>query len=71
MYVRKGAGGFYNFSKKKKKILAQGTIELNVSWSSKFFEKYFMGPPFNFSFLFIKACQCSIQSTSNIHTSSP
>ena len=43
-------GEFYTFFKKK--IVAQETINLNISWSSNFFGKYFMAPPINFSFLF-------------------
>ena len=42
--------GFTNFSKKK--IAAQEIIDLNISWPSDFFGKYFMAPPINFSFLF-------------------
>ena len=49
-YVGGGAGGFYKFFKKK--FIAQETIDLNISWSSNFFRKYFMAPPINFSFLF-------------------
>ena len=45
-----GAGGFYKFFKKK--FVAQETIDLNISWPSNFFRKYFMAPPINFSFLF-------------------
>ena len=43
-------GGFYKFFKKY--FVAQETIDLNISWSSNFFRKYFMAPPINFSFLF-------------------
>ena len=49
-YVRGGAGGFYKFFKKI--FVAQETIDLNISWPSNFFRKYFMTPPINFSFLF-------------------
>ena len=49
-YVGGGDGGFYKFFKKF--FLAQGTIDLNISWPSNFFWKYFMAPPINFSFLF-------------------
>ena len=49
-YVGVGAGGFYKFFKKS--FLAQETIDLNISWPSNFFRKYFMAPPINFSFLF-------------------
>ena len=49
----RGSGGFYKFLKKF--FVAQETIDLNISWPSNFFEKYFMAPPINFSFLF-KAC---------------
>ena len=49
-YVGWGTRGFYKFFKKK--FVAQETIDLNISWSSNFFGKYFMIPPINFSFLF-------------------
>ena len=52
-YVGGGRGGFYKFFKQN--FVAQETIELNISWPSKFFAKYFMALPINFSFLFI-AC---------------
>ena len=42
-----GSRGFY-----KKKLVSQETIDLNISWSSIFFRKYFMAPAINFSFLF-------------------
>ena len=45
-----GGGGFYKFFKKF--FVAQETIDLNISWPSNFFGKYFMAPPINFSFLF-------------------
>ena len=32
--------------------VAQGTIELSISWPGDFVEKYFMAQPINFSFLF-------------------
>ena len=48
-YVRMAAGGFHKFFKKK--FVAQETIDLNISWPSNFFRKYFMASPFNFSFL--------------------
>ena len=44
------AGGFYKFFKTI--FVAQETIDLNISWPSNFFGKYFMAPPINFSFLF-------------------
>ena len=44
------SGGFYNFFKKN--FVAQETIELNISWPSNFFGKYFMAPLINFSFSF-------------------
>ena len=44
------AGGFYKFFKKL--VTVQEMIDLNISWPSNFFRKYFMGPPINFSFLF-------------------
>ena len=46
----KGAGGFYKFFKIFFVILE--TIDLNISWPTNFFRKYFMAPPINFSFLF-------------------
>ena len=49
-YVGGGPGGFYKFFKKN--FVAQETIDLNISWPSNFFEKYFMVPPINFSLLF-------------------
>ena len=49
-YVGGGPGGFYKFFKKY--FVAQETIDLNISWPSNFFRKYFMAPPINFSFLF-------------------
>ena len=52
-YVGGGPEGFYKFFQKFFK--AQETIDLNISWPSNFFEKYFMAPPINFSSLF-KAC---------------
>ena len=36
----------------RKKIAAHDAVDLNISWPSNFFEKYFMAPPINFSFLF-------------------
>ena len=48
---RKG-GGFHKFFKRF--FVAQETIDLNISWPSNCFRKYFMAPPINFSFL-IKA----------------
>ena len=44
-----GAGGFYKYFKKI--FVAQETIDLNISWPSNFFRKYFMAPPIHFSFL--------------------
>ena len=49
-YVRGRTGGFYKFSKKK--VVAQKTIDLNISWPCNFFRKYFMASPIKFSFLF-------------------
>ena len=49
-YVGGGTGGFYKFFKKS--LIAQETMDLNISWTSIFFEKYVMDPPINFSFLF-------------------
>ena len=45
-YVGGGPGGFYKFFKKC--FVAQETIDLNISWPSNFFRKYFMAPPINF-----------------------
>ena len=45
------AGVFYKFFKKY--FVAQDTIDLNISWPSNFFRKYFIAPPINFSFLFM------------------
>ena len=36
----------------QKKFEAQETIDLNISWPSIFFGKYFMTPPISYSFLF-------------------
>ena len=47
-YVGGGKEGFYKFLKKF--FVAQETIELNISWPSNFFRKYFMAPRINFSF---------------------
>ena len=49
-YVGGGARGVYKFFKEN--FIAQETIDLNTSWPSNFFRKYFMAPPINFSFLF-------------------
>ena len=49
-YVGVGAAGFYKFFKKF--FVAQETIDLNITWPSNFFRKYFMTLPINFSFLF-------------------
>ena len=43
-------GGFYKFFNKKK-FVGQETIDLNISWPSNLFRKFFMAPPINFSFL--------------------
>ena len=45
-YVGGGAGGFYKFVRKF--FIAQENIDLNISWPSNFFRKYFMAPPINF-----------------------
>ena len=45
-----GPEGFYRFFKKN--FVIQEIIDLNISWPSNFFRKYFMTPPINFSFLF-------------------
>ena len=47
---RAGARRFYKFFKKK--IIVQEIIDLNISWPSNFFRKYFMAPPIYFCFLF-------------------
>ena len=36
----------------QKNFVAQETIDLNNSWPSNFFGKYFMAPPINLTFLF-------------------
>ena len=41
---------FYKFFKKY--FVAQETIDLNMSWPSNFFRKYFMAPLIIFSFVF-------------------
>ena len=40
-----------------KKFRIPGDIDLNISWPSNFFRKYFMAPPINFSFLFMAYLQ--------------
>ena len=40
-----GAGGFYKFFKKN--FAAQKIIDLNISWPSNFFKKYFITLPSN------------------------
>ena len=45
-----GGGGFYKFSKKH--FVAQGTVELNISWPSYLFKKYLIAPPINFCLAF-------------------
>ena len=47
---RGAAGEFYKFFKKY--FVAQETIDLNMSWPSNFFRKYFMAPLIIFSFVF-------------------
>ena len=47
---RRRAGGFYKFFKKI--FVTQETIDVNISWPSNYFRKYFMDPPINFSVLF-------------------
>ena len=49
-YVGGGAGRFCKFVFKK--FVAKDTIDLNCSWPSKVFRKYFMAPPISFSFIF-------------------
>ena len=46
-YVERGWEVFTNFSKK-----TQGTIELDTSWPSHVFKKYFMASPINSSIAF-------------------
>ena len=48
--LSRGARGFYKFLKED--FVAQEAIDLNISWPSNFFGKYFMAPPINFSLLF-------------------
>ena len=43
-------GGSYEFFKNN--FVAQETVDLNISWPSKFFRKSFMAPPIIFKFLF-------------------
>ena len=50
LYVGGVAGGFYKFFKRY--FVAQGIVELHISWSSNFFKKYFMSPPISFSLAF-------------------
>ena len=45
-----GVRGFYKFFKKY--LVAQETIDVNISWPSNFFRNYFMAPPTSFSLLF-------------------
>ena len=42
-YVGRGTGGFYKFFRKF--FIAQETIDLNISWPSNLFRKYFMPLP--------------------------
>ena len=49
-YVVGEAGGFYKFFRKT--LAAQKNIDLNVSWPSNFFRKYFIASPISFDFLF-------------------
>ena len=51
-YVGGGPEGFYKFFKKP--FLAQETIDLNIPWPSNYFRKYFMTPPINFSFCYLR-----------------
>ena len=57
--VGQGGGVFYKFFKKY--FVAQETIDLNNSWPSHFFEKYFMASPINFSSLLVAVFQGSAQ----------
>ena len=50
-----GPGALYKFFKKY--FVAQETIDLNISWPSHFFKKYFMATAINSSFLFIAYLQ--------------
>ena len=47
-----GGGGRRVLQIFQNKFVAQQNIDLNISWPSNFFVKYFMAPPINFSFLF-------------------
>ena len=49
-YVGGRAEGIYKFFKNY--IVDQGTVELNISWSSNFSDKIFHVLPLNFSFSF-------------------
>ena len=49
-YVGGEVESFTNFSKKS--LVAHESIDLNISYPSNFFGKYFMAPPINFSFSF-------------------
>ena len=52
-YVGGGGGGVGRILKFFKKVFtAQETIDVNISWPSDFFKKYFMVPPTKISFLF-------------------
>ena len=49
-YVGGGAGGFDKFFKTF--FVVQETKDLDISWPSNFFRKYFMSSPIKFRFLF-------------------
>ena len=48
----KSVGGGVSRGSYKNELVSQETIDLNISWSSIFFRKYFIAPAINFSFLF-------------------
>ena len=51
MYIKYGggeAGGFYKLFNEN--FVSQETIDLNISWPSNLFGKYFKAPNINFSF---------------------
>ena len=52
-YIKYAGGGGERILQISKEIFAaQETIDLNISWLSNFFRKYFIVPPIKFSFLF-------------------
>ena len=51
-YIKYVGGGAEILQIFRKKFAAHDAVDLNISWPSNFFEKYFMAAPINFSFLF-------------------